>query len=254
MKKYFIILKEEQKGPFTVEELSKYEINKNTPVWHEGLTEWTTIDNIEELKNLFPQEVTPPVYSNPSSNKKIITPPNFDNDLKFSSDTLMPKSKTNRNLIVGCIIVFLMSLIFLLTKDKFLKDKLNVNDEVIVIPKSGVDSTSVYIDSVSGIDYEAVAAENARIEQENASRQQEIAEKNEARIQEILVQMNNNHSTIQVYKNRLQEAKKFQLFRSSEERQNEINNILEDISIIENDNNELENEMITINPNWGSDT
>lgn len=34
---YWIIINEEEKGPFTVEELAAFEIAADTPVWCEGM-------------------------------------------------------------------------------------------------------------------------------------------------------------------------------------------------------------------------
>lgn len=48
--KYWIITDSVQKGPLSIEELSAMpEITMSTPVWHEGLPDWTTAAGIPEI-------------------------------------------------------------------------------------------------------------------------------------------------------------------------------------------------------------
>lgn len=53
MKKYFLHNGTDQQGPFDIEELKVKNISKETPIWYEGLTEWTNAEKIEELKTIF---------------------------------------------------------------------------------------------------------------------------------------------------------------------------------------------------------
>ena len=45
-------------GPLTIEQLKCRSVNKNTPVWFAGLEEWTTVENVYELKELFNPQST----------------------------------------------------------------------------------------------------------------------------------------------------------------------------------------------------
>lgn len=56
--KYYVHLQQEE-GPFSYEELKSKQLSKDTPAWHEGLPEWITVGEIEELKGLF-TPVPPP--------------------------------------------------------------------------------------------------------------------------------------------------------------------------------------------------
>lgn len=48
--KYWIIIDSVQEGPLTLEEIaSKAGLNPSTPVWHEGLSDWTTASAIPEI-------------------------------------------------------------------------------------------------------------------------------------------------------------------------------------------------------------
>lgn len=56
--KYFIIINNEEKGPFKLDELKSYAITSETLVWHHGLHEWTKAGNIIEISKLL--ELMPP--------------------------------------------------------------------------------------------------------------------------------------------------------------------------------------------------
>lgn len=61
MKKYFIHNGVEQEGPFDINELRSKKINSQTLIWHEGLSDWTTANNIEEIKEILN---SPPPFRN----------------------------------------------------------------------------------------------------------------------------------------------------------------------------------------------
>jgi hypothetical protein len=69
MKKYYLHNGSEQQGPFDIENLKSKNITKDTPIWFEGLSEWTTAGKIAELSVLF-ANATPPPFNASSS-----TPP-----------------------------------------------------------------------------------------------------------------------------------------------------------------------------------
>ena len=51
-KLFYLFNGKEQIGPFTKELLQNQDISKDTPVWFEGLNNWSTIGEIEELNDL----------------------------------------------------------------------------------------------------------------------------------------------------------------------------------------------------------
>ena len=54
MKEYFYIDSNNlQKGPVTGERLKEYGVNTDTPVWCDGMSEWTPAGKVDELKPLF---------------------------------------------------------------------------------------------------------------------------------------------------------------------------------------------------------
>lgn len=49
---YWVIIDNEQRGPLSVEEISRLELDADTPAWHKGLSDWTTVAAIPELARL----------------------------------------------------------------------------------------------------------------------------------------------------------------------------------------------------------
>ncbi|MBC8106448.1 MAG: DUF4339 domain-containing protein [Anaerolineae bacterium] len=49
MQKYFFANGNEQRGPYSLEELASFGLRPDTLVWHEGLTEWQRADAVPEL-------------------------------------------------------------------------------------------------------------------------------------------------------------------------------------------------------------
>jgi hypothetical protein len=60
MSKYFTHNGIKEEGPFTLEELSLKGIRADTPIWYDGLTNWTVASLIPELKPLLEPKKTPP--------------------------------------------------------------------------------------------------------------------------------------------------------------------------------------------------
>jgi hypothetical protein len=59
MKEYFIFINQ-QEGPYTIDQLRNRDLKYETPVWHDGLSEWTTVGLVPELRGLV--KATPPPY------------------------------------------------------------------------------------------------------------------------------------------------------------------------------------------------
>ncbi len=61
MKKYYLHDGSKQLGPFSFDELKNFSIAKQTPIWYEGLSDWTSAANVEELSLLFASN--PPIFN-----------------------------------------------------------------------------------------------------------------------------------------------------------------------------------------------
>ncbi len=103
MKKYFLHDGSQQTGPFNLEELMSKNLNRNTPIWFEGLDEWTTIGKIDELKEIFTAE--PP----PFAAKMASPPPVQKPKTQTVASNNLPKqsSSTGRKLLIYAGIVVL---------------------------------------------------------------------------------------------------------------------------------------------------
>lgn len=66
MRKYFLHDGTNEKGPYSLEELAGQFITSKTKVWHEGLEEWITAGQIEELQSLI-KHLPPPISGYPQS-------------------------------------------------------------------------------------------------------------------------------------------------------------------------------------------
>ena len=63
MKQYYIYDGNMRKGPFDLEQLKSQSLNKETPIWYEGLENWAMAGNINELQELFDRKIIPPPFS-----------------------------------------------------------------------------------------------------------------------------------------------------------------------------------------------
>ena len=64
MTHYFLKDGKAEIGPLTIEQLKCRPVNKNTPVWFAGLEEWTTVEKVYELKDLFNPKSSQSRFSN----------------------------------------------------------------------------------------------------------------------------------------------------------------------------------------------
>jgi GYF domain 2 len=64
MTHYFLKDGKAEIGPLTIEQLKCRSVNKNTPVWFAGLEEWTTVEQVYELKEIFNPKSSQSRFSN----------------------------------------------------------------------------------------------------------------------------------------------------------------------------------------------
>ncbi|MEL7375629.1 MAG: DUF4339 domain-containing protein [Bacteroidota bacterium] len=57
---YYIVIDNEQQGPFPIEELVSKGAGAETLVWKEGMTDWSPMKNVPELQALLPKATPPP--------------------------------------------------------------------------------------------------------------------------------------------------------------------------------------------------
>jgi GYF domain 2 len=60
VRQYYIYDGQRERGPFNLEQLKSQSLGKQTPIWYEGLENWASAENVDELQKLFIRKVTPP--------------------------------------------------------------------------------------------------------------------------------------------------------------------------------------------------
>lgn len=102
MKKYFIHNGQSEIGPFDFEQLKTMQLKNETPVWFEGLQNWTTANNIDELKTIISCTTLPPKFENFIQQNSNINPPLFSKPIYENNQNNIPKkNKTLRNVLIG---------------------------------------------------------------------------------------------------------------------------------------------------------
>lgn len=96
MRKYFIHNGEAENGPFDIEQLKTMQIKSETPIWFEGLQNWTTAQNVDELKSIIAITSTPPKFENFAQQNSNINPPTFN---KRTNDTVFEKEPKKKNIL-----------------------------------------------------------------------------------------------------------------------------------------------------------
>jgi uncharacterized protein (TIGR02145 family) len=99
---YFVILNDEQKGPFDLEKMKVLlefnNINENTLVWKEGMEDWDTISKLEEFTNQITSKIVSDANINSKSEEiadqiapKIVPEANINPKSEEIADQIAPK-------------------------------------------------------------------------------------------------------------------------------------------------------------------
>lgn len=134
-KKYFIIVDRDQKGPLSFSELELLNLKNDTPVWFEGMSEWSVLEKVEELKSL--KKTLPPVFNDANLSS---IPPQYSTSVSNDEDENVSFFQKNKTIIIILVFVLGLALAFPLfssSKDEKLNGKSN----------SSLETTSI-IDSV----------------------------------------------------------------------------------------------------------
>lgn len=132
MKKYYYSDGENQFGPYSVEELKKFNLTKETLIWFEGLENWITSNEVEELKVLF----------------KIMPPPL----IKTVQDNHVPKKvnffeKNYKNLILAGIILVIITIVLALKMNSNIPEQSNTSLDSEINNKIDENTTEYSVDS-----------------------------------------------------------------------------------------------------------
>lgn len=100
MKKYFLHNGTEQQGPFDIEDLKARKITKDTAIWNEGITDWTSAGKIAELNDLFTNATPLPFNASSSTAPPPKEPTNHSADVKSKAEL---KKKNTRGVVLQSI-------------------------------------------------------------------------------------------------------------------------------------------------------
>lgn len=108
-KKYYLIVDDIQKGPFTLEELKFFELDKSRLIWFEELEDWTPLEKIRELSHII-KRVPPPIKPFVASPPPVST--------KFEAVEKDSFFKTNKWYFIGGFVLLLLLTIAFFTQNK----------------------------------------------------------------------------------------------------------------------------------------
>ena len=113
MKQYYIHDGQNQQGPFNLEELLDKGVTINTPIWFEGINDWTAAGQIEEIKSRIN---TPPPFigKTPPPFQYKSTPLQAPSDNSNKDELQKKQTKAKSTIIVTGLIIALISSIYLL--------------------------------------------------------------------------------------------------------------------------------------------
>lgn len=100
MKKYYLHNGIEEEGPFSFDALKDKNLEKSTEIWYEGLPDWTTVGEVEELKSLLKKATPPPI-------KQKVTPPVKKEIVQVKKKQPKSKKVIFIKLILACCAVFI---------------------------------------------------------------------------------------------------------------------------------------------------
>jgi len=111
MKKYYLHNGSEQQGPFDLNDLKSKNIQSDTPIWHEGLSNWTTVGMVDELRDII-KSVPPPFNTQPKN-----PPPPFNQE-KTNVKNSQPEKRGGRGYYVWLtVLVALVIILFMMFKN-----------------------------------------------------------------------------------------------------------------------------------------
>ena len=243
MDKFYVIINEEQQGSFSLNELSKHRIDKNTLIWEEGMNDWEEAQNVPAIKDIINK--LPPPYKKGSGDKtaqattnkplNLISPPTMskpkEKSVKWYEESQISTKNYNKIALIG--VAGLMLFIFCykfydqyrLEEEKLAKKELQLQEDIKV---------------KDSIIQEQKIKEAERLAEEQKKKEEELKQKREEELIQLERELEHNRSLrIQAY-NDLEEIRKFQLLRSSSEKALQIANQSNYIASIETEIARLE--------------
>jgi hypothetical protein len=224
MKKYFLHNGIESSGPFDINELKVKKITKNTPVWFEGMENWSTAGKIEELSNLF--EVIPPpisTYTAPSTTPKT--------EKTKAPQKILGLSKNAFFIGIGVIII-LIGISVLNTLEQNRSRELDIKNHKTDIENRQYELQQKELEEQKRIQEEAekAAAERAFNAKKESQKSNLIA---------IQSKITDYQSQLKEVEKKLNDASGFKFFRTAAEKKEQMNVLQKEIDSFKNQIDQL---------------
>ena len=243
MKQYYIFVNDEQVGPLNLEELKDKKISRETKVWFEGLEDWKSAGEVEELKTIL-NSIPPPINS--FTSKPPI--PQFENkknvEIEIEDEETPKILGVKRNLffgILGVVAVLVIVMIF---------NNIQQNDRLERMQQNQQTEThNLQLEQQQ----KEIEEQNSRLaEQEKIEAQRIAKEKKQAidnRLFEIRDLLATNYQNLEIAQRKLNDVTSFKLLRTSGERNEQITSAQSEVDYYKNEIQKLEAEFEKINPN-----
>jgi hypothetical protein len=224
MKKFYAFINEKQEGPLTIEELKTNKINRDTLIWFEGIEDWKSAKEIEELKVLF---ISSPPPINVKNENKIPPIPVIKTNLKANIPT-KKKSKIIVLSLIGILIGVSIAVAFIKYNERVEKA---IHEQNLKLHEQ-----NLKILEQEKIEFERMS----KIQQEERENREAVRQAERAELEAVLEQ---NINELRLANLNLKEIQKFKLLRSEARKQQDIRNQLEFIASLESDIKRIESEL-----------
>jgi hypothetical protein len=226
MSQFYIHIDDEQKGPFSLEELKAQQITRDTMVWFEGADNWKKAGEVAELKEIF-TAIPPPLQKGPL----VVPPPLVGNkNIKAGKPTDGEKTtkKSKMTLVVVLAALVLVGVVGVIVYSKQQGVQPGIQRQI--------EEQNARIQQQADIEAARSAEEEKQKEAANAARRQ-------AELQNLKYEYDQAVVNLRAAKIRLNEIQQFQLLRTASEKQQQVQAQLESIRAWENEVERLRSEM-----------
>lgn len=265
---YYLVVDNQQQGPFTVSQLAVRNITPESLVWTVGMENWVTASSVPVLVVLFKKpeppipvaNITPPAVTNEAiSNAHSVVKSvksnletTYSNENLKHTDTSQPvgfiaairENMQEKRFKYGAfIVVGLIALAGILALGKSIK-KSNLAEKNKQTEERNIKAEQ----SLESLALQAAAAqEEERKEQER--REKEITESVKRRVSEINVEITMQEEELVLARQKFSEVTATKMFRSAATRSEEVNAAMDQIKYHENEIERLKKEIKTVELN-----
>jgi len=227
MKKYYLHNGTESSGPFDIEELKAKKITKASPVWFEGMLHWKTAGEIPELNHLFTVNPPPfPLFETPELASKVETKKEARKILGLSKNTFF---------IACAAVVILIGITVLKTIEENRSRELRIKNH-----KTEVENYQLELKQKELEDQKIQAVIQEKIEAERIAREQKQNANNRlSEIKKLLAEYQNN---LDETEKKLKNTSGFKLFRTADEKKEQMDLLQKNIDSFKNEMSQLKNE------------